>query len=67
MTLKITCNACENDLTYTANYLDYRIRVTCEKMPTKALVNDVMFPAPFDVDLHFCSKGCLQKYMIHGG
>lgn len=65
--IKILCDSCQANLTQTTNSIDYRLKLSCEVIPChKGAVTDMMVYPPIDADKHFCSKGCLQKYVIHG-
>jgi hypothetical protein len=67
MTVKINCNHCGNDLTYTGNSVEYRIAVVVEQMPhapDTGVVTDLGLSPPFrDRVLHFCNRVCLLSHL----
>jgi len=64
-TKKTTCDGCQRFLHITDNSIDYRLRLTCERIPlTESWVTDMMRYPIIKEDKHFCSLGCLQKWSI---
>ena len=65
--IKITCDGCQRHLHLTDNSIDYRLRLTCERIPThRGAVMDMMKYPIIEADRHYCSLGCLQKHIING-
>lgn len=66
-TKKTTCDGCQRFLDVTDNSVDYRLRLTCERIPsTPGAVTDMLKYPIIEKDRHYCSLGCLQKHIIHG-
>lgn len=69
--VKITCDSCERDLTYTGNCEDYRLILSYEsKLPwyyehgeTCGAVTDMGILPPINRKHVFCDMGCLEKWM----
>jgi hypothetical protein len=64
---KITCDNCDQDLTYTGNSVDYRLKLMDEPMsiePGISMVTDMMrYPSLKNGSRHFCGLGCLKKWV----
>lgn len=64
-TVKIECDGCGHDLTYTGNSADYRLVVSAEEKPTYPglnIVTDMMIYPPIDRVYYFCRLACLDKW-----
>lgn len=62
--IKIICDSCDRDITYTGNSIDYRLALKNERIQSKeGAVTDMMVYPILDDDLYFCGKGCLKKYI----
>lgn len=65
--VKVTCDACGKDLTYTGNCVDYRLLVTSESLGSgrgedgrSYAVTAMMIYPPVDRSYHFCNLRCLR-------
>lgn len=60
---KITCDACERDLTYTGNCVEYRLALNVESIPANSGFVTLMHLSPdIDGSKHFCGLRCLKKW-----
>ena len=63
---QINCDACDHDLTYTGNVVDYRLVLSSEKKgywpKTQAVTAMGIYPA-IDRTHHFCGIGCLVAWL----
>lgn len=67
---KITCDACNKDLTYTGNCEDYRISVKNEHIPSRrdmAAVTLMAISPPLKGNMYFCGVSCIKKYFLEIG
>jgi len=67
--IKITCDNCERDITYTGNSIDWRIALINERVPISpdlTCVADMMIYPPLKHDCHFCGKECLKSWINKG-
>jgi hypothetical protein len=62
--LKITCDFCSRDLTYTGNCIDWYLSLKNEQMMTlgNVLTCAMIYPK-IDKDAHFCGLDCLKKWI----
>jgi len=65
--MKITCDNCNKDLTYTGNCVDYRLKLMDENIPTQStcVTTRMLYPSLKNGSKHFCGMGCL-KVWVHG-
>lgn len=67
-TVEIKCDACDADLTYTGNCVDYRLVLASENKPIfpgAGFVTSMgMYPA-VDRTYHFCGLECLDYWRDH--
>lgn len=65
MSVKITCDNCNVDLSTTGNSVDYRIKLQDEYIPSAGgIVTDMMkYPALGGGVKHFCRASCLSKWV----
>lgn len=61
----VTCDACERDLTCSANSVDYRLRLSAESVPAcGSMVTDMMvYPPIGHGPRHFCGIRCLGAWI----
>lgn len=62
-TVEITCDACGNDLTSSANCVDYRLALVNERIPSAGGFVTAMCAYPaIERDVHFCNVNCLREW-----
>lgn len=64
-TVKITCDGCGRDLTYTGNCVDYRLVLAPENKaiyPGAGAVTDVILSPPVKRPFYFCDLSCLDHW-----
>ena len=64
-TVKIECDGCGHDLTYTGNSVDYRLVLANESKPTYPDINcvtDMMIYPSVERTMYFCRIVCLDKW-----
>ena len=60
----IRCDHCGDDLTTTTNCVDYRLRLSVERIPSAGGVVTLMNIAPpMDDDKDFCGFACLRQWL----
>jgi len=65
-TEKVTCDECEKDITYTTNFMDYRLTLKAENKPvypTLTAMTAMHITPDIDETLYFCGINCLKKYI----
>lgn len=64
-TIKITCDSCNRDLTFTSNSVDYCLHLADKRIESyDGAVTDMMiFPSLKREGYHFCGVGCLKKWV----
>lgn len=64
---KVTCDQCNEDITYTWNSVGYRVALINERLPINPAahaVTDMMKYAPVaGGNKHFCDMQCLKKWI----
>ena len=61
--IKITCDNCDKDITYTDRMPAYRVVIDCERLQNVSnseFAINVIPPIPNT--LYFCSLGCMKNY-----
>lgn len=68
-TIKIDCDTCKRDITYTGNSIDWRLAIHNEQVPSRGgSVTDMMIYPIFDSDYYFCSDRCFRDWVkLHYG
>jgi hypothetical protein len=67
MEVKVTCDACNTDITTTENCVAYRIIVESESVPSRGNVVTLAHRSPpYTTARHFCGRVCLQKWASEG-
>ncbi len=65
--IKVICDNCERDITYTGNSIDYRLNLKDERKPVypgSNMVTDMMiYPSLKDGEKNFCGLGCLKVWI----
>jgi hypothetical protein len=65
--VKILCDGCERDITYTGNSIDYRLTLRDEEKPNYPgcnMVTDMMiYPSLKGGEKNFCGIGCLKTWI----
>ncbi len=65
--IKITCDNCDKDLTYTSNAIDYRLTLKDEKKrtypDTNVVTSMMIYPSLKDGEKNFCGLGCLKIWV----
>ena len=63
-TTEITCDACQNNLNYTSNCVDYRLVLKDEQIPScgGAVTSMMVYPI-LHGEKHFCGIGCLKVWI----
>jgi hypothetical protein len=70
-TTEIKCDQCGADVTYTSNFVDYRIVLGSEgkshlrEGKSGGVLTDVNIPDPFPKAHHFCNEECLAVWVIN--
>lgn len=66
--VKITCDNCEMDITYTGNSIDWRINLSNERIPCgpcdengMMAVTDMMIYPCMKRNYHFCGSDCMYE------
>ena len=60
----ISCDRCNRDLTWTSNFVDYRIVLTDENIASNSVAVTSMFISPhIDGTKHFCNFKCLHEWV----
>jgi hypothetical protein len=63
--IKITCDSCENDITYTANCRGYILCLNVEaQTPSSGIVTLMHVSPPIESRKHFCGLGCLKRWVM---
>ena len=63
--VKITCDHCGADLTFTGNSIDWRLALTNEQIPSHGgIVTDMYIQPALEKNMHFCRLHCLKQYFI---
>ncbi len=61
---KITCDQCEQDIAETGGMPEFRLKLSCEKLPhTGGMVYAVMVYPPIEKSLYFCGTACLGEWV----
>lgn len=62
---EVRCDACGHDLTTRSNSVDYRLVLDYESKPGygSGVYTDMMIYPPIDREHHFCSMGCLARWI----
>lgn len=61
---KITCDGCERSLNRASNSIDYRLKLSNEKIPCDGgAVTDMMIYPIIERTAYFCGLGCLRKWL----
>lgn len=59
------CDYCKKDLTETGNCIDYRLKLTSEKMNPKGDFLTLMnILPPINQDMYFCGVECLKSWIV---
>lgn len=65
-TMSITCDTCENDITYTGNCEEWRLSLKAEPVGpppgASGAVTAMHVPRPIARDMHFCGIRCLAAW-----
>ena len=63
---EVTCNNCNRNISKTGNSIDYRLRLSDERIPCHdGAVTDMMLcPSLKNGDCHFCGLGCLKVWAL---
>lgn len=64
--VKINCDQCGLDLTYTRNSVDYRLSLEVERLPIDpevSTVTEMLIHPPMKQDAHFCGVFCLAQWV----
>lgn len=62
--IKIICDGCGRDITYTGNSIDWRLALRNEEIPSySGTVTDMYIPPQIDKDVYFCGIECLKKWL----
>lgn len=69
--IKIICDCCANDLTYTSNYEDYYLVLSsshklpwfAQKGERSGAVTCMLIEPPIKENRYFCGLECLNKWM----
>jgi hypothetical protein len=62
-TVKISCDECGADLSYSGNSVDYRVALLNESIPSRGgFVTDMMIYPALEQNAYFCGLGCLDKW-----
>lgn len=63
--VKITYDHCLSDITYTSNYIDFRIVLDSEqKASLSGAVTSMHIDDPLPKPKHFCHSQCLKKWIM---
>lgn len=62
-TVKITCDVCGTDLTWTGNSIDWRLTLTNERIQHPGgVATDMMIYPVLKADAHVCGVKCLKEF-----
>jgi hypothetical protein len=67
-TIKIICDQCKRDITYTGNCEDYKLVLSNESIPHNPECSAVTCMASYphiDHDVYFCNARCLKDWVIN--
>lgn len=60
---EIKCSYCNDDLLTTNNSIDYRLKLSCEKIRSgSGAVTDMLIYPMIDHDRYFCGLGCMKSW-----
>lgn len=61
--VKIECDYCKFDLTYTTNCVDYYLTLSLCKKTNNTNISTLMhIEPPINGDMHFCDVRCLKRH-----
>lgn len=62
--IKIFCDNCSNEITYSYGCQNYCLKLSNHTMPNYSSITcDIMIYPPIDSTKHFCGLGCLKKWL----